>query len=94
MQRKVQLNCPCKNANLNMENKKVSGCVRRSDWCVQKYKRQSDDYLMLASRLGKTRPNYFFLNQRILFIVSAMSTAETRSNTLSTSLCNAIATYS
>ena len=37
---------------------------------------------------------HFFLNQSILFIVSAMSTAGKRSNTISTSLCNAIATYS
>ena len=37
---------------------------------------------------------FFFLNQSILFIVSAMSTAGKRSNTISTSLCNAIATYS
>ena len=36
----------------------------------------------------------FFLNQSILFIVSAMSTAGKRSNTILTSLCNAIATYS
>ena len=34
------------------------------------------------------------LNQSILFIFSAMSTAGKRSNTISTSLCNAIATYS
>ena len=37
---------------------------------------------------------FFFLNQSILFIVSAMSTTGKRSNTISTSLCNAIATYS
>ena len=35
-----------------------------------------------------------FLNQRNLFIVSAISTAGPRSNTISTSLCNATATYS
>ena len=39
-------------------------------------------------------PVTFFLNQSILFIVSAMSSAGKRSNTISTSLCNAIATYS
>ena len=37
---------------------------------------------------------FFFLNQSSLFIVSAMSTAGKRSNTISTSLRNAIATYS
>ena len=37
---------------------------------------------------------FFFLNQSSLFIVSAMSAAGKRSNTISTSLCNAIATYS
>ena len=50
-----------------------------------------DRLLMHKCQLWLTK---FFLNQSILFIVSAMSTAGKRSNNISTSLCKAIAIYS